>query len=185
MTLAGSSVDKSTKATANKIKTGLTGILNDVKLGTPAVTNVSSIGATIQNAVRGCLNGVNAGRISVEVPTIGYKGIGSTLSGVREGYTKLATGAVIPPNREFLAMLGDQRHGVNVEAPLDTIKGAVREVLNENGSVSSSEVITLLQELISVVESKRLTISSKDIGDTAIDEINSRTRRTGNTPILG
>ena len=42
----------------------------------------------------------------------------------------LAGGAVIPANRRFLAMLGDQRSGTNVEAPLDTIKQAVAEVLN-------------------------------------------------------
>lgn len=42
---------------------------------------------------------------------------------------KLAQGAVIPPNREFLAVLGDQKHGTNIEAPLDTIKQAVAEVL--------------------------------------------------------
>lgn len=45
----------------------------------------------------------------------------------------LATGAVIPPNAPFMAMLGDQRHGTNIEAPLDTIKQAVREVVG-NGS---------------------------------------------------
>ena len=42
---------------------------------------------------------------------------------------RLAQGAVIPPNREFLAVLGDQKHGTNIEAPLDTIKQAVAEVL--------------------------------------------------------
>ena len=46
---------------------------------------------------------------------------------------KLATGAVIPPNAPFLAMLGDQKRGTNIEAPLDTIKQAVREVVG-NGS---------------------------------------------------
>jgi len=44
---------------------------------------------------------------------------------------RLATGAVIPANREFLAVLGDQKHGTNIEAPLDTIKHAAEEaVLN-------------------------------------------------------
>lgn len=42
---------------------------------------------------------------------------------------RLAKGAVIPPNREFLAVLGDQKQGMNIEAPLDTIKQAVAEVL--------------------------------------------------------
>ena len=41
----------------------------------------------------------------------------------------LAAGAVIPPNREFLALLGDQRQGVNIEAPLDTIRQAFAETL--------------------------------------------------------
>lgn len=41
----------------------------------------------------------------------------------------LAKGAVIPPNAPFMAMLGDQKHGTNIEAPLDTIKQAVAEVI--------------------------------------------------------
>ena len=41
----------------------------------------------------------------------------------------LAAGAVIPPNRQFLAVLGDQQSGTNVEAPLATIKQAVAETL--------------------------------------------------------
>lgn len=41
----------------------------------------------------------------------------------------LAQGAVIPPNRQFLAMLGDQTTGTNVEAPLTTIKQAMAETL--------------------------------------------------------
>ena len=49
---------------------------------------------------------------------------------------KLAQGAVIPPNREFLAVLGDQKHGTNIEAPLDTIKQAVSEVMSTMGATS-------------------------------------------------
>lgn len=53
----------------------------------------------------------------------------------------LAQGAVIPPNREFLAVLGDQKHGTNIEAPLDTIKQAVAEVLAQNGGGGEQEII--------------------------------------------
>ena len=42
---------------------------------------------------------------------------------------RLATGAVIPANREFLAVLGDQRHGTNIEAPLDTLMQANEQLL--------------------------------------------------------
>lgn len=39
----------------------------------------------------------------------------------------LATGAVIPPNAPFMAMLGDQKHGTNLEAPEDLLRKIVRE----------------------------------------------------------
>ena len=46
---------------------------------------------------------------------------------------QLAQGAVIPPNRQFLAVLGDQKSGTNVEAPLETIVQAFRQAIAENG----------------------------------------------------
>lgn len=46
----------------------------------------------------------------------------------------LASGAVIPPNSPFLAMLGDQKSGVNIETPLETMKQAFKEALAESGS---------------------------------------------------
>lgn len=45
----------------------------------------------------------------------------------------LAQGAVIPPNREFMAVLGDQSSGTNIEAPLETIKQALSEVMTQQG----------------------------------------------------
>lgn len=46
---------------------------------------------------------------------------------------RLATGAVIPPNREFLAVLGDQKSGTNIEAPLDTMVQAFKAAASEIG----------------------------------------------------
>lgn len=40
---------------------------------------------------------------------------------------RLARGAVIPPNREFLAVLGDQRSGYNYEVPDDKLRQLIRE----------------------------------------------------------
>jgi len=45
----------------------------------------------------------------------------------------LAKGAVLPPNQPFLAMVGDQTSGTNVEAPLATIEQAVANVLTRMG----------------------------------------------------
>ena len=43
----------------------------------------------------------------------------------------LASGAVLPANKPFLAMVGDQKHGTNIEAPLATIQEAVANVMGE------------------------------------------------------
>lgn len=43
----------------------------------------------------------------------------------------LAQGAVIPPNKPFMAWVGDQRYGTNIEAPLSTIEDAMRNVMAE------------------------------------------------------
>lgn len=52
----------------------------------------------------------------------------------------LASGAVIPPNKEFMAVLGDQKSGTNIEAPLDTIKQAVAEVMGQGGGSSNGDI---------------------------------------------
>ena len=49
---------------------------------------------------------------------------------------RLATGAVIPANGEFLAVLGDQKNGRNLEAPESLIRQIVREESGGNGSLS-------------------------------------------------
>lgn len=54
----------------------------------------------------------------------------------------LAQGAVIPPNKEFLAVLGDQKSGTNIESPLSTMV----EAFNQAGGNRSEQELTLLQE---------------------------------------
>jgi hypothetical protein len=56
---------------------------------------------------------------------------------------KLATGTVVPPNREFMAVLGDNKREPEIVSPLSTMKQAVAEVLSQmniGGSVGSIEV---------------------------------------------
>lgn len=84
------------------------------------------------------------------VPFVGGKHFGINLSPLtapklpKLSIPRLATGAVIPPNREFLAVLGDQKQGTNIEAPLETIKQAFREALAESGS-SGRQMTVVLQ----------------------------------------
>lgn len=46
---------------------------------------------------------------------------------------RLAQGAVIPPNREFMAVLGDQKSGTNIETPLATMVEAFKTAMSETG----------------------------------------------------
>ena len=56
---------------------------------------------------------------------------------------RLATGAVIPPNREFLAVLGDQRSGNNIEAPESAIEAAVARGMSRAGTGGGSQTVVL------------------------------------------
>lgn len=68
----------------------------------------------------------------------------------RVSIPRLAQGAVIPPNREFLAVLGDQKHGTNIETP----ESLLREIYAEG----NAETNALLQQLIQVMQ-KGMTVN--------------------------
>jgi hypothetical protein len=96
------------------------------------INSISSILEGFINAAIDLINGL-IGSVNSITSSIGMPNI-PTIPNLN--IPKLATGAVIPPNAPFMAVLGDQRHGTNIEAPLDTIKQAVREVVgNGNGGV--------------------------------------------------
>ena len=139
----------------NAIKTAVNGIIAFINRMISAV--VTGI-----NAVINALNG-----LSFDLPDIfggGHVGFHiSTLTAPQIPY--LAQGAVIPANREFLAVLGDQSHGTNVEAPLDTIKQAVAEVMEDlqAGQMAGFEaVVAVLREILSAVYGIELT--DEDVG---------------------
>lgn len=68
------------------------------------------------------------------VPIIGGKSFGINIPLVgKVELPRLASGAVIPPNREFLAVLGDQKSGTNIETPLSTMVQAFKQALGESG----------------------------------------------------
>lgn len=56
----------------------------------------------------------------------------------------LAQGAVIPANREFVAVLGDQKSGTNIETPLETMVQAFRQALAESGYGGNNEATLVL-----------------------------------------
>lgn len=66
----------------------------------------------------------------------------------------LAQGAVIPPNAPFMAMLGDQKHGTNIEAPLSTIQEAVAAVMQDYSAANLAgheATVAVLREILEAV----------------------------------
>lgn len=57
----------------------------------------------------------------------------------------LARGAVIPPNREFMAVLGDQKSGTNIETPLETMVQAFRQAISQSGINAGRPQTVILQ----------------------------------------
>lgn len=87
--------------------------------------------AALVNSVTGLLNYIPG----VNIPTADWGNV---------QLPRLAQGAVIPPNREFLAVLGDQRSGTNIETPLATMVQAFRQALSEGGYGGQNEAQLVL-----------------------------------------
>jgi len=83
---------------------------------------------------------------------------------------QLARGAVLPPNRPFLAVVGDQRTGVNVEAPLDTIRQAVS---GETESQTAA-IVAGLEASIGVQREILEAVQGIELGDETIGRAVSR-----------
>lgn len=137
-----------------------------------------NLGKTIMNGlISGIERGINWVLGGVSDMVNGITGILDKIPGVNIGRVnwgnvhipRLAQGAVIPANREFLAVLGDQKHGTNIEAPLDTIKQAVAEVLGQG----SDRPITIIVQM-----------DGKEMFRQMVRENNSQVRMNGKSPLL-
>lgn len=81
----------------------------------------------------------------------------------------LARGAVIPPNKEFLAVLGDQKSGTNIETPLATMVDAFKRAMAESGGGTTTVVVQL---------------DGKEIARSTVKNINNMTRAAGKPVLL-
>ena len=77
----------------------------------------------------------------------------------------LAQGAVIPPNKPFLGILGDQKSGTNVETPLSTIEQAVANVLSRMQIKNVFDVQGDPYRIFKIVQ-KQATIEYNQSGET-------------------
>lgn len=122
--------------------------------------------------VRKATSGFTGTRVSTKAPARSRRVAAQNLDGNAPVYNEipaLASGAVIPPNRKFLAVLGDQKSGTNVEAPLSTIKQAVMEAMAQGS-----------REPINV----NLVVDGKTLARVVVPNINNMTRAAGKPVLL-
>ena len=124
-------------------------------------TPLNGIIGFLNRLISGVVSGINTAirainRIKVTIPSwipkVGGKSIGFHLSTITAPTIPyLATGAVIPPNAPFTAVLGDQRNGTNLEAPESLIRKIVREESGSGNYRFTAQINrrTLFDEMIS------------------------------------
>ena len=139
---------------------------------------------TIIDLLNGAINiiikGINwlikqMNKISFDVPSwvpfVGGKSIGVNISYISENVLPhLAKGAVIPANDEFLAVLGDQTHGNNIEAP----EGLIRKIVREESGGSKEVHVTIVLD----------SVTGKKLFETVVRENNAVVRATGASPLV-
>ena len=137
---------------------------------------INGIISMFEKMINWIVNGLN--KISFDVPDwvpgIGGKTFGFNISEAKFGRVsipRLAQGAVIPPNREFLAVLGDQKKGINIEAPLQTIVDAFNIALAQNGSIGGNTEVVL-------------EIDGRELGRAVVEQGDSEKRRIGTRLVI-
>ena len=122
--------------------------------------------------VRKATSGFTGTRVSTKAPTRRRRVAAQSLDGNAPVYNdipQLAHGAVIPPNKEFLAVLGDQKSGTNIETPLATMVDAFKQAMAESGGGATTVVIQL---------------DGKEIARSTVKNINNMTRAAGKPVLL-
>ncbi len=137
---------------------------------------LNSLIAGVVSAVNGMIAAVNKIQFTMPgwVPGFGGKQIGFNLKSVtapRIPY--LAQGAVLPANKPFMAVVGDQRHGTNVEAPLATIQEAVALVMGDQ----TNAILAGFETSVEVQREILQAVLGIQIGDDVIGSAMARYQR--------
>lgn len=129
---------------------GIVGIVKGVV--NTIIWTINALIAVIYAAIAGVVNGV--GSIVESFGDLLGQEWGFSVPTNPPQIPYLAKGAVLPPNKPFLAMVGDQTHGTNVEAPLATIQEAVALVMEDmtGGMMAGFEAtVAVLKEILEAV----------------------------------
>lgn len=157
-------------AARDAVKSAFEGIVNFIKVPiNKAISIVNSAVGMINNAIGGIESAFSFGPWSVPTP-FGSKTIGFHATFPRIGTIPyLASGAVIPPRSEFLAVLGDQKKGNNLEAPESLLRQIVREESGKGQGYGNTYNVTV-------------NASGRKLLDIIISEAEMRRNRNGKNP---
>lgn len=160
-------VEKFTSA-KNKVVDIFGGIKDTIrKILNKVIGIVNSAIGTVNSAIGGIESAFSFGPWEVPTP-FGKKTIGFSATFPRVPTVPyLAKGAVIPPRSEFLAVLGDQKQGNNIEAPEALLRRIVRE---ESGQQSGGDYRFTAQ------------INRRTVFDEIIEEAKLRRDTSGRNP---
>ena len=139
---------------------GIAGIVKGVFNGVIWAINI--IIGKIYSVIAGVLNGI--GGVAQFIGNIFGQDWSFRVPSNPPQIPHLAKGAVLPANRPFLAVVGDQKHGTNIEAPLTTIQEAVGLVMGDHIAAMMAGFEALLKEQ----QATRRTIEGIEIGDAVI-----------------
>lgn len=131
------------------------------------------------NNITGALKKLSAFKLPDWAGGYSFSGISILPQFSKVSLPRLATGAVIPPNREFMAVLGDQRSGNNIETPESLLRQIFRE---ESGS---AEMLAVLQAILDAVKSgKVMMVDKRVLARIAAEGINDMTIAAGKPVLL-
>ena len=154
-------------AARDAVKSAFEGIVDFIKRPiNQAISIVNNAVGMINSAIGGIESAFSFGPWEVPTP-FGTKRIGFHATFPRVGTIPyLASGAVIPPRSEFLAVLGDQKKGNNLEAPESLLRQIVREESGKGNNSGNTYNVTV-------------NASGRKLLDIIIDEAELRRRRNG------
>lgn len=128
------------------------------EIGKGVLNGIISIVESAINFIVRRLNSVFSITVPDWIPLIGGKSWKAKIPEVK--IPRLAAGAVIPPNREFMAVLGDQKSGRNLEAP----ESLIRQIVREESGGGSGDVSGILYAILEAIrEGKVLSCDDKTL----------------------
>lgn len=184
-------IDKNIQSCVTKMQQAMDLIINAAKKKTKAFETLfdflpktfkkvfESVRSTIKNILNGILSDlekfINNSIAGLNQLISGINTVNKAAAGKTGKYTtysklgniavpRLAMGAVIPPNREFLAVLGDQRKGNNIETP----ESLLRQILREERGDKQYNV--------------NVQIGSETLFKIVLDEAKLKQTQTGHSP---